>query len=217
MSRATTKKRTRAVALNASEMSPKLNGRAVPLSIAHAGHGIAELAQELADAKKVCAMLANAEGPAERARDAIENIDSPEHTKCCQAVNDFDDVGRRAYSMADALERLILAMEPTTAGETLSLALIFAEELDVFLSDHTKDADPAVQRDRGRLQHALDAVIRGLVHGAGATSPLLDAYSSAEALRPWAEARSDATREAVPYLVKYDPVKGCLKTAEAAR
>jgi hypothetical protein len=213
--KSTATKRQRAAALQVSEPAPRLNGAAAPLAISHSGHGIAELAQELADVQRLCSRLADAEGPAERARDAMTD-NSPEYEACSKALSDFGDIGRRAFGMVDGLERIILAMEPQTPNETLSLALILASELDVFLCDHTNDADCVVHAERRRLEHALQAVIRGLVHGAGATSPLMDAYSTKENMRPWAEARADATREAGPYLVDYDPVAGCLKKTRAA-
>jgi hypothetical protein len=161
--------------------------------------------------------LANAEGSAERARDQIEDINSQERARCSKAVNDFEDVGRRANGMVGGLEQLILGMEPRTPSEALSLALILAGELDVFLCNHLKTEGSAVGRERRQLEDALQAVIRGLIYGAGATSPLLDAYSTRRAMRPWADARAEAATQAGPYLVQYDPVKGCLKNTEAAR
>lgn len=208
-----TKQRKRAAALTAQE--PKLNGTAAPLSISHAGTGIAALAQELADVQRLTSMLADAEGPAERARDATAD-NSPEYEACNKAVRDFDSVGCRANGMVGGLEQLILGLEPQTPSETLSLALILASELDVFLCDHTNDADCAVRTERRRLEHGLQAVIRGLVHGAGASSPLLDAYSTKENLRSWAYACHDAARAAGPYLVDYDPVRGSLKRVKEA-
>jgi hypothetical protein len=186
------------------------------MAIGHAGHGIAELAQELADVQRLCVTLANAEGPAERAQDGISDTASAEYEACSMAVRDIEDVGRRAFTMVKGLERLILSLEPRTPSEALSLALVLAEELDVFLCDHTRDEDGAVRIERQRLEDALQAVIRGLAHSE-AESPLLDAYSTANTMRPWAQARSDATREACPYLVEYDPVKGALKQMKAAR
>jgi hypothetical protein len=207
--------RKRAAALKVSEPSRK-EQPAEPLAISHSGHGIAEMAQELADLHRLCNMLASAEGPAERARDeaAAKSLDAQEHTDCCKAVCDFEDVGRRANGMVSGLECLILGLEPKTPDKTLSLTLILAGELDVFLSNLTNHADNAIRVEGRLLEDALQAIIRGLVYGAGATSPLLDAYSTMETLVQWAERRSVAAREAVPYLVKYDPAKGCLKQVE---
>jgi hypothetical protein len=212
-----TTKRSHKPALRASEPSRK-EPPAAAVSISHKGHGIAELAQELADLHSLCTMLSNAEGPAERARNelAAKDIDCPEHSKCCRAVRDFEDVGRRANGMVDGLEKLILGLEPITPDETLSLALILAEELDVFIANHTNHADSCVEAEGRRLEDALQAIIRGLVHSAGATSPLLAHCAHRDTLRPWDEARSTATREAAPYLVAYDPMKGRLTNGRAA-
>jgi hypothetical protein len=210
------KKRRRAAALKVSEPSRK-ELPAEPLAIGHSGHGIAELAQELADLNRLCIMLANAEGPAERARDeaAAKSLDQ-EHLDCCKAVGDFEDVGRRANAMVGGLEQLILCLEPRTPDETLSLALVLAEEFNVFLCNKTNHADCATRVEGRRLEDAFQAIIRGLVYGAGATSPLMDAYGTRDTLSPWAERCSTGTREAVPYLAKYDPTKGCLKQVEAS-
>lgn len=208
-----TTKRSRkpAVALKVTEPSRKEPPTTPAISLK--GHGIAELAQELADLHKLCIMLSNAEGPAERARNemAAKAIESDEHTNCCRAVQDFEAVRRRANGMVDGLERLILGLEPRMPGETLSLALILAEELNVFHCNETNHTDSAVMAEQLRLEGALQAVIRGLVHS-GATSPLLDYHTARDTLRPWDEARSTATREAAPYLVQYDPAKGRLTT-----
>jgi hypothetical protein len=88
------------------------------MSISHSGYGIAELAQELAALQRLCTTLANAEGPAERARNEIANINAEEHTKYCRAVVNIEDVGRRANGMVDGLEQLILGLEPRTPDET---------------------------------------------------------------------------------------------------
>jgi hypothetical protein len=211
----TAKTRKRAAALEAAEPSRK-DLPAEELAISHAGHGIAELAQELADLQRLCTTLANAEGPAERARDeaAAKGCADDEHTACCRSVNNFEVVLRRANAMVDGLEQLILSLEPRTPDETLSLALVLSEELDVFLSHHTKHGDCSVNTESRRLEDALQAVIRGLVYGAGATSPLMAIYSTKAMLTPWYERRAIAIREAARYSVTCDPTEGRLKQVE---
>lgn len=210
-------KRKRAAALKVSEPARKNDVPATP-AISLKAHGIAGLAQELADLQSVCIRLANAEGPAERAwkEAAARDIDADEHTEACKAVRDFEDVGRHAKGMVDALQQLLLTLEPKTPDETLSLALVLAEELDTYFSHHIDRTNCVALGEARRLEDTLHAVIRGLV-GAGAVSPLTEAYSTPAMLRPWAQARSDATRAAGPFLVKYDPVKGRLEKVEAAR
>jgi hypothetical protein len=203
MSETITRKHKRAAALNG----------AAPLAIAHAGHGIAELAQELADLQRLSVTMRNAEGPAEIARDRIaaDDITTEAHAKACRSANHFEDVGRRSNGMANALEKLILTLEPTTPDETLSLALVLAGELGPLLSNHSDREEECRQ-----IEDALRAIIRGLV-SAGATSPLTATYFGRDDLVPWAEARSTASREAGPFLVEYDPAKGCLKKAGVVR
>src|SRR5262249_61763914 len=93
-------KRKRAAALNASDPSARLNGTTAPLNgtLSHSGTGIAELAQDLADLQKLSIMLANAEGPAERAREAqaAKDIQDEAHTACCRAERDIENVGHRS-------------------------------------------------------------------------------------------------------------------------
>ena len=194
------------------------NAPAGALAIGHKGQGIAALAQELADLQKLSFMMVNAEGPAKRAQAKASAEHSQELSKCSAMVNDIEAVGRRAHTMTAGLEHLILGLEPATADETLSLALVLAVELDVFLSDHVNHDDSRIDADMRCLDAALQAVIRGLVRGAGAQSPLLDAYANAATLVPWDEARSRATRGAAPYMVEYNPAAGRLKpVCSAAR
>ena len=175
-------------------------------SISQTGHGIATLAQDLADLQALTIALSNAEGPAERAREkqingSLENFEPEEHTRCCHACLDLEGAGRRGHGMITALEQMILVMEPTTPSETLSLALILAEELHSFLAVHVRgEGREAVERDR--LGDALWAVIRGLVHGVGAASPLVDAYTGRGHLVPWDAERSNAAREAARYVAR---------------
>jgi hypothetical protein len=206
-----------AAVLRSSEPSRK-EPPAAAVAISREGFGIAELAQELAELQSVCTRLANAEGPAERACDeaAARNFDAEDHSDACKAVRDFEDVGRRALGMVNALQQLMLTLEPRTPDETLSLALVLAEQLDTYFGEHIDRTNCAAQVEARRLEDTLHAVIRGLV-GAGATSPLTEAYSTAAMLRPWAQARSDATRAAGPYLVTYNPAKGRLEKVEAAQ
>jgi hypothetical protein len=209
--------RKRAAALKVAEPSRK-NLPAEEMAISHAGHGIAELAQELADLQRLCTTLANAEGPAERARNeaAAKGYADEEHTDCCRSVNNFEVALRRANAMVDGLENLILSLEPRTVDETLSLALVLSEELGVFLTNHTNHADCRVSAEVHRLEDALQAAIRGLVYGASTSSPLMAIYSTRAMLTPWAERRSTATREAGRYTVTYDPAQGRLKQVGAA-
>jgi hypothetical protein len=129
--------------------------------------------------------------------------------------NRFGELFRHADAKADALEEIILELEPTTVDETLSLALLFGVVLDLFVGNRCDLAnDSAGEREWQKLERALKAIIRGLAHGAGARSPLLKNHTVGDDLIPWAEARSTATREATPYLVQYDPAKGRLKKME---
>jgi hypothetical protein len=212
----TTTKRQRAAALTASE--PKLNGANAPLAISHAGHGIAALAQELADLNR----LYNTMDAGETATDVALNKDTERGINSDRRVIDanmrFKDMRRHTFAKLEALEQLILELEPTTASETLTLALLLVGPLDQFVSDHTDTDKSDAQADSEKLERVLRAIIRGLINGCGATSPLTDTYARAQTLRPWAEARADAAREAVPYQVEYDPARGSLKRVrEAAR
>ena len=125
-------------------------------------------------------------------------VGAEEHAALCRTENHLEDVGRRAHAMVGNLEKVILGLEPRTPDETLSLALILNEELDVFFSFHVNTKNPRTDGERLGLEDAMRAIIRGLV-GAGATSPLTAAYAGRDDLVPWAEARSIALREAAPY------------------
>jgi hypothetical protein len=201
-----------------SAVATEINGSDVSrLTIAHAGHGIAELAQELADLHSLCTRLSDAQGPAERACNEAEDKRTHvgEHAECCRAVQDFEEVGRRANGMVEALEGLILTLEPRTPSETLSLALILADKLGSFNYRNIDETDrPAVVEGR-RLEDALYAVIRGLDRSTGATSPLADTYSTLHTFTQWAERRAIATREAGLYSITYDPVQGRLRKVGA--
>jgi hypothetical protein len=210
------KRRSPAAALKVSE--PERSLTATPVAISHSGHGIAELAQELADLHSLCTRLADAQGPAEQACNEAADKDETHdeaHTACCKAVRDFEQVGHRANAMVNGLERLILTLEPRTPSETLSLALLLAEELGTFVSRNTSHEDRQTRLDCRHLEEALYAVIRGLVSCTGATSPLADAYSTKDTFSPWAERRSAATREAGLYSITYDPVQGRLRKVGA--
>jgi hypothetical protein len=115
---------------------------------------------------------------------ADEDLSSHKHTKCCRTVSHIEDVGRRAYTMVGGLEKLLLGMEPRTPSETLSLALVLAEELECFHANNISGNDPIVHAEKRRLEGALKAVIRGLIYGAGATSPLVDKYADRDELVP---------------------------------
>ena len=149
-------KTKRAKPLNAGkshELSHK-PASATKISLSCKGHGIAALAKELADLQALCITLSNAEGSAEsaRAKSAAENVNTEEHAKCCRAVNDIENVGRRSHGKINALEELILTMEPRTPSETLSLALVLVQEFDVFLGNHTNRTDHAVDLGKQRLE-----------------------------------------------------------------
>ena len=96
----------------------------------------------------------------------------------------FEEIENAVYEREQALTALLLHLEPETLDETLSLALVFAHELDGFISDNTPhQQDPKVERMAATLEHALDAIIRGLVH-AQAKSPLLEDFSTPAKLMP---------------------------------
>jgi hypothetical protein len=123
---------------------------------------------------------------------------------------------RASYDMGQALQQMILGLEPTTASETLSLALVYHNKLDPFLCDNCNHQDRDVNREIRKLERALKAVIRGLVR-AGATSPLLDVYVHADDLVPWEDARQTATIEANYYRAEFDPTEGRLVTQPSVR
>jgi hypothetical protein len=199
----TTKTRKRGAALTVSDVSKKGTASfAKPFgTIGHSGHGIAGLAKELADLKRLSTMPANAEGPIERAREA-KDVENMAHATLCAVERYVENAAKRSYAMVCSLEQVILTLEPTTAGETLSLALIALEELDVFVCNYVKADTPDIQSSKRQLLDAFEAVIRGLYHGAGAMSPLIEHYASKDLLQPWAEERAEAELEAGPYLTK---------------
>jgi hypothetical protein len=200
MPRTITRKRKRAAALAASEPSPKLNG--APMAIAHTGYGIAALAEELADLNRLYNIMDAGETLTGRTlrKDTEQNINSD--AGIIDAHSRFKQIGRHTFAKVEALQQLIVELEPTTANETLSLALLFTEVLDGFISDHTDTDAPAVQADSDQLERIVRSIIRGLIRGCGASSPLLKTYVTDDYLGSWDEAREIATRDAEPYLAE---------------
>jgi hypothetical protein len=194
--------------------SQKLNGAAAALNgtCSHS-MGITEMIEILADLERLRSdMDAAHAAKGVQINKAVEEKDTKTDAALLRSHNRFGELFRHADAKADALEELILELEPTTVDETLSLGLLFGVALDLFVGNHCDlENDGAGEREWQKLERALAAIIRGLVHGAGARSPLLKNRAVGDDLIPWAEARSTATREAVPYLVEYDPAKGCLK------
>jgi hypothetical protein len=67
----------------------------------------------------------------------------------------------------DAVEALMLGIEPRSVDESLSLAILLEIEMDTFVAN-LDSCHPGVPR----LHQALRAIVRGLVRG-GAKSPMI--------------------------------------------
>jgi hypothetical protein len=123
---------------------------------------------------------------------------SDAHRAAFNADELFEDVMDRALAKVTPLEETILWSEPTTADETLTLAAIFLECLDSFVTDHASTDTPDAKAEWETLERAMRAIIRGLILS-GASSPVLRYYITAPHLLPWDATRSSAMREAVTY------------------
>jgi hypothetical protein len=78
----------------------------------------------------------------------------------------------------DALEARMLASEPATAGEALSLALVLHTELDTFAAKYCPD--PQADEEAEAIIHGLRALARYLAGMKGVESPLQRSYGA-----PW--------------------------------
>ena len=189
------------------------------LSISRKGNGIAELAEQLADLENLCTIMDMVESKTEtEIEKAIEaqTCGTEKHISLCRAHHHFEDMQRASCDMGQAVQQLILGLEPTTASETLSLALVYYNNFDPFLCNNVNREYREVNREIRKLERALKAIIRGLVR-AGATSPILEVYVHADDLVPWQDARQTATREANYYRVEFDPTVGHLVTQPSVR
>jgi hypothetical protein len=131
--------------------------------------------------------------PAARPAPSV-SVSSWNVTPAASSVCDFADVERRANGLVAGLEQVILGMEPRTPSETLSLALVLADELDV------PHRPLRLRGGRGEPSARRCAPSRHSRACVRATSPLTKTYSSGNTLFQWDAARSTAVREA-DYLV----------------
>jgi hypothetical protein len=196
-----TRKRTKAAtATNGHTIQQK------PANIAiDQGHGLGAVAAQLADLEDLYGLTFRAHAAAGRKGTPHAGVYTPAEVDASNAAAFFHDVNHRTHDLTDTLQDLILQMEPRTLDEALSLALVYKQALSRYLSyvavspESMKNED---MRDRERkLDRALDAMIRGLVHGAGAASPLLEDYfCKNEELPTW-----DALRRKVAKLAPLYP------------
>jgi hypothetical protein len=162
------------------------------------------LAKEVSQLQELCIRMSEADSAAEEERAKY------------QPGENFRCVEKSAFERDMTLRRLILQLEPTTASEILSLALVFYSEFEQFCGQHTNHSDPDIERKIKRMERATKAIIRGLIFTVGTSSPLIPLFLGQECLMTWQEARSEAGRWANLQLIEYDPIEGRL-TSKAAR
>jgi hypothetical protein len=169
------------------------------------GRGLGAIAAQLADLEDLFGLACTARVVAHRVVEtgSMTNF-TPEQIEASRAEHLFEDVTQKTHDLTDTLQDLILQSEPRTLDETLSLALVLKEQLVIYHCELESADDDAkkdeLKRREALLDRARDAIVRGLVHGAGATSPLIAKYLSKDsALAPWDELRRKATELAASY------------------
>jgi hypothetical protein len=207
-------------AANAHELRqepPLLNG-----SFSRTAHGIASAAESLADLHKLRHHMNEAKDWAQEDLEKLREqgadaIRGDAYDTALTASHRFERVEAQADCKVRHLQGLILAMEPQTLDEVLSLVVIFDDALDTYAGNYGGTSqDEAANCAYTKLRSSLLAMVRGLV-AAGATSPLLSHYMIAGDLEPWSEAFSTATRDGNIYCLAYDPTEGRLKRREASK
>ena len=183
-----------------AEAKPSLNG-----VLSRRGHGIAGLAENLADLQTLKSRMNAAHTEAKnRVRQHEEKTPTPrgdDYRDARQAEWLFEDMDKRAFAKICAIEELVIELEPKTADETLTLAAIFWEALDSFVVSHCDQETPASKAAWDTLERAIKAIIRGLIAN-GASSPVLDYYLTEKDLSEWEAVRNTAGAEASGYLAK---------------
>ena len=169
------------------------NGHAAMISLDE-GHGLAAVAAQLAALEDTFSLMVRAGMDARDKPGGLEDWKetTPERIAASEAESLFENVNRRTHDITDTLQDLILQMEPRTLDETLSLALIYKNQMVLFLNDiyerpesikeEMRDREPdARPRDGGHHsgagarregeQSAQDLHLRGRTDPVGPTAP----------------------------------------------
>jgi hypothetical protein len=171
------------------------------------GKGLADLAAQLADLEALWRLTHDAKMEAQQQGKSLAGVYTPREIAASNDAHLLCEVNKRTLNRTDSLADVILLTEPRTLDETLSLALVYREAMSRYLNDVTENPesvkdDEMVERERV-LDHTREAIIRGLVYGAGAKSPLLTSYAcETEELVPWDEMRRKAEEAAARYPTK---------------
>jgi hypothetical protein len=172
------------------------------ISIAQ-GHGLSELAAQLAELEDLFVTTDTARQVAEKECKPCEpGAFTPEAVNASRAAVLLYSVNRKAHGLTDTLQDLILQIEPRTLDESLALLLVYNQQMELYL-DRLRalfTIGDDLEEFEGKLERAREAIVRGLVHGAGATSPLLRKYAPAVGdLVVWDDLRREAEETAARY------------------
>ena len=97
----------------------------------------------------------------------------------------FHDYERTAHHRAEFMQQALLSLEPESMDDLLSLVLVTRDAFDSFAAKHSDHATNArAARESDVVERAMHAMVRWLVHNGGASSPLLEAYSTPMWLAP---------------------------------
>jgi len=131
-----------------------------------------------------------------------ETEPTPEFLAASDAEFLFQDVNRRTHDLTNTLQDLILQMEPRTLDETLSLALVYKNQMTMYLNDIFESPESVKEDEKcdrqALLERAVDAIIRGLKYAGPASSPL-KTYLCEEGLTPLDRLYAKASEAAALY------------------